>query len=350
VQALAGVLSETDGGPLELAQEPVFSADSDPVERAEFFARLRTLAVESGIAVTFGLPPLAIDEQLELLDSTAARGGRMFGQSHSRGIAVVLSFLTNLPFDILPEWRRVRSLPLDAQLAALRDPITRAVLVAAASDGAKYPSAVGGEPRPPRYDIMTVLDDPVAPNRSIESLASEQGVHPVEVIIDRALASEGAQFFVQPLHGATESDILKVMSHPRAVMSFSDSGAHVGQIIDASIYTYLLGYWTRQKEAFSLAEAVRMITLAPALAWGFADRGLVREGLVADLNVFDPETIGPRLPSVVADLPGGSRRLEQRSTGIAATVVAGDVVISNGEHTGARPGRLLRRRGRSLHG
>jgi N-acyl-D-aspartate/D-glutamate deacylase len=87
-----------------------------------------------------------------------------------------------------------------------------------------------------------------------------------------------------------------------------------------------------------------MITLAPAVAWGFADRGLVREGLVADLNVFDPATIGPRIPTVVSDLPGGGRRLEQRADGFAATVVAGQVVIREGEHTGVHPGQLLRRR------
>ena len=344
VQQLVDVLREVDGGPFEIAQEPVLFADSDPVARAEFFGRLRSLAVESGVTVTFGLPPLSIDEQLDLLDSTAAAGGCMFGQSHSRGISVALSFRTNLPFDVLPEWRQVRSLPLDEQVRALRDPDTRRVLVAAASDITKYPKGIGGEPRPPRYDIMTVLDDAVTQNRTVASLAAEQGLHPVEIMIDRAIASRLEQFFLQPLHAAPESDLLRIMRHPRTVMSFSDSGAHVGQIIDSSIYTHLLGYWVRQCEAFSLAEAVRMITLAPAVAWGFADRGLVREGLVADLNVFDPATIGPRIPTVVSDLPGGGRRLEQRADGFAATVVAGQVVIREGEHTGVHPGQLLRRR------
>ena len=85
-----------------------------------------------------------------------------------------------------------------------------------------------------------------------------------------------------------------------------------------------------------------MLTLAPATAWGFADRGLVREGFVADLNVFDPDTVGPEMPVVVHDLPAGAKRLTQRCRGVKATVVNGQVLLDHGKHTGAMPGRLLR--------
>ncbi len=76
-------------------------------------------------------------------------------------------------------------------------------------------------------------------------------------------------------------------------MTFSDSGAHLSQIADSSIHTHLLGHWVRDRQEFTLEEAVRMLTLAPALAWGFTDRGLLRAGMAADLNVFDPDTVGP---------------------------------------------------------
>jgi N-acyl-D-aspartate/D-glutamate deacylase len=125
-------------------------------------------------------------------------------------------------------------------------------------------------------------------------------------------------------------------------MTFSDSGAHLSQIADASIHTHLLGYWVRDRKEFTLEEAVRMITLAPALIWGFTGRGLVRPGATADLNVFDPLTVGPAVPRLVDDLPAGGRRLEQRSHGFLATVVNGEVTIERGERTGAAPGRLLR--------
>ena len=93
---------------------------------------------------------------------------------------------------------------------------------------------------------------------------------------------------------------------------------------------------------FTLEQAVRMITYDTATNWGFHDRGLLREGMAADIVVFDPETIGPRLPTVVYDLPAGAQRLKQTADGIAATVVNGEVVLRNNEHTGALPGQLLR--------
>ena len=85
-----------------------------------------------------------------------------------------------------------------------------------------------------------------------------------------------------------------------------------------------------------------MITLAPALAWGFSDRGLLREGMVADLNVFDPGVVGPAVPRIVNDLPAGGKRLSQRSVGFKATVVNGEVTIVDGEATARTSGRLLR--------
>jgi N-acyl-D-aspartate/D-glutamate deacylase len=127
-------------------------------------------------------------------------------------------------------------------------------------------------------------------------------------------------------------------------MTFSDSGAHLSQIADSSIHTHLLGHWVRDRQEFSLEEAVRMVTLAPALAWGLSDRGLLRSGMKADINVFDPVTVGPAVPTLVDDLPAGGRRLEQRSHGFRATLVNGEVTLRDGEATGATPGRLLRRR------
>jgi N-acyl-D-aspartate/D-glutamate deacylase len=125
-------------------------------------------------------------------------------------------------------------------------------------------------------------------------------------------------------------------------MTFSDSGAHVSQIADSSIQTHFLAHWVRARQDFTLTEAVRMLTFVPATQWGLADRGLVREGFAADLNVFDPATVAPAMPEVVTDLPAGATRLIQRATGFRATVVNGQVVLRDGEHTGALPGHLIR--------
>ena len=135
---------------------------------------------------------------------------------------------------------------------------------------------------------------------------------------------------------------ISTLRHPRTVMTFSDSGAHVSLIMDSSIHTHLLAYWSRERGAFTLEEAVKMITLTPAMAWGFNDRGIIRQGAIADINVFNPDTIAPEVPTIVNDLPTGARRLKQKSTGLLATILGGKVTFRNGEHSGVLPGKLLR--------
>jgi N-acyl-D-aspartate/D-glutamate deacylase len=342
VSRLVGLMGEMGVGIFELTPEVAW-ASPDPAERREFYGRLHALALSSGVPFTFGLsgvPPRCY-EVLDLIDETAAAGGRMFGQSHSRGVASVQSFKTRLAFDVLPEWHEVRSLPHDEQLRLLREPEVRKRLVYAAHHG-DYGRAIGAEARRPDFAAMTVLEQPVPPNPSVAALAAERNVDPVELIIDLAVRRNFDQFFVQAIVPVEPEAQLRVMKHPRTVMTFSDSGAHVSQIADASIQTHLLAHWVRDRQLFSLEEAVRMLTYVPAYLWGFSDRGLLREGLVADVNVFDPERVGPAMPTLESDLPGGAIRLVQRATGFRATLVAGQPVLREGQHTGARPGRLLR--------
>ena len=117
-------------------------------------------------------------------------------------------------------------------------------------------------------------------------------------MIDLALETDFTQFFVQTNSPFDTEAVKTAMKHPRTVMAFSDAGAHVSQMSDCSIQTHLLAYWVRDRGDFTLEEAVRMLSFAPARAWGFHDRGLVREGLVADLNVFDPARVAPAMPSI----------------------------------------------------
>ena len=190
---------------------------------------------------------------------------------------------------------------------------------------------------------MMVLRQPVPPNPTVAELAAARGVDPVDLIIDLGLETDFDQLFVQPVTGRDSDDLLAVMKHPRTVMTFSDSGAHVSQIVDSSIQTHLLAYWVRDRQAFTLPEAVRMITHVPATAWGIRDRGLLRQGFAADINVLDPDSVGPEMPFLTNDLPGGDRRLVQRAKGFRATVTNGEITFSDGEYTGATSGRLLRK-------
>jgi N-acyl-D-aspartate/D-glutamate deacylase len=162
-------------------------------------------------------------------------------------------------------------------------------------------------------------------------------------MIELCVESAGEQLFIQPsLYPQDEAVLLRALRHPNAVMTFSDSGAHLSQIADASIHTHLLGHWVRDRQEFTLEEAVRMITSVPAAAWGFGDRGVLAPGKAADVNVFDATTVGPAVPRLIDDLPGGGLRLEQRAQGFLATLVNGEVTINAGACAGPTPGQLVR--------
>ena len=346
VRRLVGVMGEMNAGIFELAGEAVGRELGDLAGFRDYHVRLRDLAVETGRPITWGMfsrleAPAVWRRYMELLDETAAAGGRMFAQVHSRGLNVVLSFKTQLPFDHLPAWKPFRALALAEQRQRLRDPETRRRLIAGAHERPER-RALGTEARPFPYEWIFLYDTVAGPHRTVAEIARERGVDPAEAMIDLALERDLERFFVHPVANEDQDAVLEMMRHPRAVVTFSDSGAHVSQIIDSSLQTHLLSHWVRAKQAFTLEQAVRMLTLVPATHWGFADRGLVREGFAADLIVFDPDTISPELPEVVNDLPAGARRLVQRARGIAATIVNGEVLLRDGKHTGALPGQLLR--------
>ncbi len=347
VRALVGVMGEMNAGIMELAGEGV-DRDPDHPALADYHRRLKALAVETGRPITFGVftrrtAPDIWRKYLTLLEETAAAGGRMFAQVHSRALSAVLSFKTQMPFDRLPVWKEIRKLPLDAQMRAMRDPDTRKKLIEAAGempDGSHKP--VGTEARHADYEWLHHFDSVEGPHRSIAQIARERGKSGVETMMDLALEKNGETFFLQPIANEDQNLALELIKHPRACVTFSDSGAHVSQLMDSSLQTHLLSNWVRRKQALTLETAVRMLTLVPSTYWGLANRGLIREGMAADINVFDPDTVQAEMPEVVDDLPAGKRRLIQRAKGFAATVVNGEVLMRDGKHTGALPGQLLR--------
>jgi N-acyl-D-aspartate/D-glutamate deacylase len=345
VRQLVGVMGELRSGVFEIAQEDM---DRDPETMRDFLGRLKALALETGVPTTFGgvysrRAPHFWRPLFELADETVAAGGKMLVQGTSRWISTLLSFETTTPFDKAEIWRDVRKLPLAEQEAALRNPEMRAKLIAAAREHMSQPShAVGAEARRPDYDWFFVLDRPTPPYRSIAEIAKETGKDPLDVIIDAALEKHLKQFFIQPIVNEDQELVLAMMRHPRSVVTFSDSGAHVSQIMDSSIQTHLLSYWVRDRQALTLEQAVRKISFDLASFWGLHGRGLLREGYNADVVIFDPETVGPQMPTLEYDLPGGARRLKQKANGILATIVNGQVFMRNNEHTGALAGQLLR--------
>lgn len=342
--ALVRAMGEMNAGILEIAGDPT----GHDRERADpYFNSLKDLSVETGRPVTFGMfsirqRPDAWRPQFEVAERAAAEGGRMFIQVHSRALNVLLSFETNLPYDTWDMWSDIRALPLAEQKHKLTDPEIRRRLVEIANTPYQGPPVRGAEPRPPNWDWTFVMDKVGLPHRSMAEVAAERGIDPVELMIDLGLEHDFKIFFRQPIANELEDQALALMKEPRSVVTFSDSGAHVTQIMDSSLQTHIFDYWVREKRAFTLEEAVRLVTFDTATNWGLYDRGLLREGFCADIVVFDPDTIGPRMPEVVTDLPAGAKRLKQTANGILATVVNGQVLLKNNEHTGAVPGQLLR--------
>ena len=344
VRAIVNAVGETGRGIFEIAGE---APGRNPERIREYCDRLRDLAVESGVIQTWGMFSVRAAPDLwrpyfDLLDETAAAGGRMIAQVHSRALSSLLSFESYTPFDQWEYWSEFRQLPLAEQAAKLCEPTVRAKLVEVASREYTGPRVVGAEARPPEWAYVYPMDDMHYDKPSMAELAAQRGTTPVELFIDMAVERDLNMFFRQPIANEDQDHVLEMMKHPRSVVTFSDSGAHVAQIMDSSLQTHLLSYWVREKQALTLEDAIRQITYNTATLWGLHDRGLVRRGMAADLVIFDEHTVGAEMPEVVHDLPTGAKRLKQKATGILNTVVNGEILLTNNEHSGAVPGSLLR--------
>jgi N-acyl-D-amino-acid deacylase len=351
IERLVGQMGKLDAGIFQIGPD----ISGGEAQKA-CLEQLRKIAIDSGRPIMFGMlatrqgiDPNPWDFQTSFMDETVGLGGRMYGQATTRSINAVFSLKSYLPFDVLPAWKEVRALPLAEQKQRLRDPGTRARLIAAeATMKPRERTLQGGgaattDPRKPDYDNLFPMlsvdwDDP-----SVGELSRRQNKHPVEVILDLALENDN-RMFVQPIVNERPAEVLNLLKHPRTLATFSDSGAHVCQEMGSSLQTHLLSYWVRNKQQFTLEEAVRMLTFDNASAWELPDRGLLRTGYAADIVVFDEAGVKPQLPTVETDLPGGARRLVQKADGIAATIVNGVVAIENGQATGNSGGVVLKGR------
>ena len=345
VELLVSEMGKLGAGIFELAHHHDLRS-RDLEKRELYISRLVELAVRTGVPVTYGMlatgkGDLGWKPVVELLDRINSAGGRSWAQVHTRQFGVLLSFSTQLPFDSLPIWKELREATLKDQLLALRDPGMRSSLMYEAEHG-DYGRSIGAEARKPEWEFIYPMESALPPYRSIAEIAVAENKKPIDVFFDVALSHNLDIFFIQAAANQDQSVVLDLMKHPFAIPTFSDSGAHVTQIMDSSIQTHLLGHWVRNEKAFSLEEAIHRMTLVPARAWGFDDRGILAEGKAADINIFDSDSVSPNLPELLHDLPSGAARLRQTSVGIKATIVNGDILVEDGETTGSTPGLLLR--------
>ena len=188
--------------------------------------------------------------------------------------------------------------------------------------------------------------EPALEERMVATVATERGVHPVDLALDLALASKLEARFRMSVFNDNEDEVAELLAEPATVLALSDAGAHASQLCDACFSTYLLGRWVRERGTFTIEEAVRMLTSRPADVFGITGRGRIAVGLAADVVVFDPKTVGASSLRRVHDLPAGGDRLIADAHGIEAVIVNGQMirrggvdVIADGEPL---PGRVLR--------
>ena len=271
----------------------------------------------------------------------------MIGQTLTRATGVLLGYEISMnPFSGRPSWEAIASLPLEKKLETLRQPAFRARLIAETCPDASLARRVSRWDR--LYPLGTPPDYEPGPEQSIAARAAREARAPEDVAYDYLLERGGKALLYRPVSnyawGSLDA-VEEMLRHPHTLVSLGDGGAHVGMLCDASVFTYMLSHWTRDRakgERMPLPWAIRRMTRDNALALGLADRGLLRPGYKADLNVIDHGRLALHCPEPVYDLPGGGRRLIQRAEGYAATVVSGVPVYREGEATGALPGRLIR--------
>ena len=169
-----------------------------------------------------------------------------------------------------------------------------------------------------------------------------RGVTPADAFIDIVLEADGKAYFIFPFANFDIDVVGELLADQNMLLGLADSGAHVGQICDTSFSTYFLRYWIGERKLMSLEEGIRKLTSEPAEFLGLTERGVLRPGAFADVNVIDLDGLRVHPPEFVHDLPAGAARFVQRASGYSYTLVNGEVFMKDGVHQGAHSGRVLR--------
>ncbi|MFE2955046.1 N-acyl-D-amino-acid deacylase family protein [Nocardia tengchongensis] len=346
-------LADAGGGVFELAPAGIMGEDLAAPDRE--LAWMIRLAEKTGRTVSFGLLQHdgAPDDWKRLLDSSAAAfdaGIPVRPQVSARPLGLLIGLQTFNPFSFRPSYQAAverSGQDLDALVTALRDPALRDAILTEA-DLPDNPMAFLSMGLDRTFTLGDPPDYEPAPDASLAGDADRAGIETFRYLYDQLLTRDGRALFYRPLLNYsrfTQDPIRDMLLHPATAVGLGDGGAHVGAICDASNTTYLLTHWTRDRtrgERIPLPLAIRKMTHDTAQMYGLGDRGTVEVGKKADLNVIDYEALRLLPPAVAYDLPGGARRLLQRAEGYRATIVSGEVVLRDGEDTGARPGALIR--------
>jgi N-acyl-D-aspartate/D-glutamate deacylase len=340
-------LAVADG--MNAAGGGLFQAVNDFATKPEHeFTLLREMARSCGDVLFSGgvgnsTSGTGVDMFGAFLDDVNTNVGRMTVASQSRPSGSLCGLAQISPVKG-KQWKQLMALPtLADRVAALKDPAIRAGLVAEGMEKGMwydpnhiYPLGTGPSP-----------DYSEEGGVSIAQHAAQLGVHPVEFVIDRLIASDGLELFNTWFFNRNVNGLAQLLTFEHVYPGLADTGAHAGQICDADMSTHYLTYWHRTRQIVSLPQAVRKLTGMAAGVLGLKDRGTLSVGQFADINVFDIDRLASQHPVYANDFPNGAGRLKIGSRGYAATIVNGAIVTEQGVNTGERPGRVIREFSRS---
>ena len=348
---IGAALGELGEGIFELA--PMGAAGEDVISPQKEVDWMCRLSATIGRPVTFAM--LQVDPAPELwkglLDASLAaadQGADVWPQVAARATGLLSGLHTTYSFlDPVPAFAdlKARGVTGAALVAALRDPEVRRAIVGWEPDPATAAQLQHAAER--TYLLGDPPDYEPGPEQSLAAVAGRAGRSPVEAALDAMLELDGHGLLYLPILNYSDGSldhVREMLLHPRSASGLADGGAHCGVICDASIPTFLLTHWTRDRtrgERLPLEWVVKKQTHDTARLYGLGDRGTLEPGMVGDLNVIDYERLRLGTPRVVTDLPAGGSRIVQGAEGYVATI-KGVVTFADGEDTGARPGRLLR--------
>ena len=332
----------------------VFEMASDLTPESDEFSWMEKFAASTGRPITFAclqndLNPDQWQRLLRFAEQCAARGSRVVPQVAGRPTGLLLGLESSFhPFSTYPSYAEIAALPLAERVRRMRDPALRARIL---SESPNHSMPVAVYIAASFHKLFPLGDPPdyePGPEKSVQAMAAREGRSPQAVAYDLMLARDGKELLYFPLLGYTHGnfdDMRTMLMHPQTVLGLSDGGAHCGIICDASLPTYMLTHWVRDRsrgERIPLEQVVRMQTRNTAALFGFNDRGALAPGLRADVNVIDFENLRIAPPEVVFDLPANGRRMVQHASGYRMTIQSGQVIYEDGAPTGILPGKLLR--------
>lgn len=325
----------------------VFQLISDWEDVEDEFSILRETSEKTGAKGTFTLlyldnQPTLWQQQLSLVEAAQASGLDIRGQVLSRPVGMMMGYCASMhPFYHRPTFMALQDLSWDERVEKLRDPDIKAKILSEDNENPHIFVRIFND----RFDKMYVMEDPIdylpQPQNSVAARAAAAGGDAASWLYDYLMDNDGNNLVYIAAANLSEH-IPELLGHPHTVAALGDGGAHVGSICDTSANVYVLTKWVKEKGAFDLARGINMLTRQPAELYSLHDRGLIAEGMKADINVIDFDALKLNTPHIAHDLPAGGKRFLQNAEGMVATVVSGQLIYENGEATGALPGKLVR--------